>query len=128
MSLKVYKKLSRCCLIGLPGQLLPKILDYTCGQLITIKERANALRLLWSRNNDHNKRTHHHHHGVFIWVIRSLDLGGGGGGGAGSYTLFGSVDCVWLLFWFNFVCGVKTWAGFQDMFLCFSWFVTHSAF
>ena len=32
--------------------------------------------------------------GVFIWVTRSLDLWG-------SYTLFGSVDCVWLLFWFN---------------------------
>ena len=36
----------------------------------------------------------HHHHGVFIWVTRSLDLWG-------SYTLFGPVDCVWLLFWFN---------------------------
>ena len=35
-----------------------------------------------------------HHHGVFIWVTRSLDLWG-------SYTLFVSVDCVWLLFWFS---------------------------
>ena len=31
-------------------------------------------------------------------------------------------------FLYTFVCGVKTWAGFQDMFLCFNWFVTHSAF
>ena len=37
----------------------------------------------------------HHHHGVFIWVTRSFDLWG-------SYTLFGSVDCVWLLFWLIF--------------------------
>ena len=49
------------------------------------------------------------YHMHIIWVTRSLDLWG-------SYTLFGSVDCVWYLFWLN--CLIVPWHGLGYFYRC----------